>query len=77
MQICDVAFWEEIITKSKAPASAENESEHSLLPPLADVETNIYNFGLLILETVTGKLPHSKEHGDLLNWVSIHSLPHQ
>ncbi|KAH6790292.1 hypothetical protein C2S51_005298 [Perilla frutescens var. frutescens] len=67
-KISDVAFWEELITKSKASA-AENESEHSsVLPPLPDVESNIYSFGMLLLQIISGKLPQSKEHGDLLNW---------
>ncbi|XP_057764079.1 protein MALE DISCOVERER 2-like isoform X2 [Salvia miltiorrhiza] len=71
-KISDVAFWEDLITKSKAPAPAENESEHSLLPPLADVETNVYFFGILLLQIISGRLPYSKENGDLLNWASQH-----
>lgn len=79
VQISDIAFWEELVTKSKAPAPApaENESEHSLLPPLIDVETNVYCFGILLLQIISGRQPYSKEHGDLLNWVHIHSLFHQ
>ncbi|KAL1555981.1 protein MALE DISCOVERER 2-like [Salvia divinorum] len=68
-KISNVAFWEELITKSKAP---ENESEHSSLPPLADVETNVYSFGILLLEIISGRLAYSKENGDLLNWASPH-----
>lgn len=71
MQISDVAFWEELITKAKKAPAGENESEHSLLPPLADVDTNVYSFGILMLEIISGRLPHSKENGDLLNWVHI------
>ncbi|KAL8468258.1 hypothetical protein ACS0TY_031482 [Phlomoides rotata] len=67
-KIADVAFWQELVTKSKNPG--ENESEHSELPPLADVETNVYSFGMLLLEITSGKLPYSEEHGNLLNWAS-------
>lgn len=70
LQIADVAFWEELITKSKTP---ENEpSEHCSLPPLPDVESNVYSFGMLSLQIISGRLPHSKENGDLLNWVYIY-----
>lgn len=69
-QIADVAFWEELVNKSKNPG--ENESEHSELPPLADVETNIHSFGILLLEIISGKLPYSGEDGNLVNWVSIY-----
>ncbi|XP_047947841.1 protein MALE DISCOVERER 2-like isoform X1 [Salvia hispanica] len=71
-KISDVAFWEELITKAKKAPAGENESEHSLLPPLADVDTNVYSFGILMLEIISGRLPHSKENGDLLNWASQH-----
>ncbi|KAG8385433.1 hypothetical protein BUALT_Bualt03G0044800 [Buddleja alternifolia] len=57
-KIADVGFWAELIAKSKAPA--ENDSEHSELPSLADVETNIQSFGILLLEIVSGKLLHSE-----------------
>lgn len=66
-QIAEMSFWEELATKSK---SGENE-ENSELPPLVDPETNIYSFGLVLLETVTAKLPYSEEQGPLLNWVSL------
>ncbi|KAI3456143.1 hypothetical protein Pfo_012806 [Paulownia fortunei] len=67
-KIADVSFWAELVAKSKNPA--ENESEHSELPPLADVETNIHSFGILLLEIISGKLPYSEEHGKLVNWAA-------
>ncbi|XP_031131354.1 protein MALE DISCOVERER 2-like isoform X2 [Ipomoea triloba] len=65
-KIAEMSFWEELATKSK---SGENE-ENSELPPLVDPETNIYSFGLVLLETVTAKLPYSEEQGPLLNWAA-------
>ncbi|KAL1562647.1 protein MALE DISCOVERER 1-like isoform X1 [Salvia divinorum] len=65
-KVADVGFWRELVTKSKN--TAENESEHSELPPLADAETNVYSFGILMLETISGKLPYSEEQGLLMNW---------
>ncbi|XP_057797583.1 protein MALE DISCOVERER 1-like [Salvia miltiorrhiza] len=67
-KIADAGFWRELVAKSKNPA--ENESEHSELPPLADAETNVYSFGILMLETISGKLPYSEEQGLLMNWAA-------
>lgn len=67
-KIADVGFWAELVAKSKNPG--ENESEHSELPPLADVETNVYSFGMLLLETISGKLPYSEDQGLLMNWAA-------
>ncbi|PIN08779.1 Serine/threonine protein kinase [Handroanthus impetiginosus] len=64
-KIADISFWAELISKSKNP---ENESEHSELPPPADVETNVHSFGILLLEIISGKLPYSDEQGHLINW---------
>lgn len=37
--------------------------------PYKDLESNIYNFGILLLEIISGKLPYSEEQGFLVNWV--------
>ncbi|XP_019439615.1 PREDICTED: protein MALE DISCOVERER 1-like isoform X2 [Lupinus angustifolius] len=47
-----------------------DDSKKSELPPHADRETNVYNFGILLLEIISGKLPHSEEQGNLVNWAS-------
>ncbi|XP_042477359.1 protein MALE DISCOVERER 2-like [Macadamia integrifolia] len=53
----------------KSKNSGQDDSGHSELPPLADPETNVYNFGLLLLEVISGKLPYSEE-GPLVNWAA-------
>lgn len=68
-QVAEIDFWKELIAKSK---NLENNSEHSELPPLADGETNVYSFGILLLEIISGKLQYSEDQGPLINWVSIH-----
>ncbi|WCJ27214.1 Leucine-rich repeat protein kinase family protein [Euphorbia peplus] len=45
--------------------SGDSESEHSVLPPLADPDTNVYSFGVLLLEIISGKLSYTKEEGPL------------
>lgn len=74
-QIADIAFWDEFVKKS-----AEHEGQQLEYPLLEDEESDVYNFGLLLLEVISGKLPYSEEHGSLLNWVnflpdSLASLP--
>lgn len=49
--------------------SRENDSEHSELPPFSDPETNVYSFGIMLLEIISGKLPNEEEQGHLVNWV--------
>lgn len=71
-QIVERDFWAELALKPKV--SGENESEHSELCPSSDPETNVYSFGLLLLEIISGKLPYSKEQGPLLSWVSFISI---
>lgn len=41
-----------------------------MLPPLADPETNIYSFGILLIEIISGKSPYAEEKESLLNWVN-------
>ncbi|KAA8515098.1 hypothetical protein F0562_018115 [Nyssa sinensis] len=67
-KIAEVSF--SIDVASKRRISGESESEHSELPPLADLETNVYSFGLLLLEIISGKLPYTKEQGTLVNWAA-------
>ncbi|KAK4491587.1 hypothetical protein RD792_002340 [Penstemon davidsonii] len=67
-KIGDIRFWAELIAKSKH--TGENESEHSELPPLADVDTNVHSFGILLLEIISGKHIYSEEEGHLTNWAA-------
>ncbi|XP_059440357.1 protein MALE DISCOVERER 2-like isoform X2 [Corylus avellana] len=55
---------------SNSRNSVEDEKENSELPPLSDPETNIYSFGILLLEIISGKLPYSEEQGHLVSWAA-------
>ncbi|CAN4105605.1 unnamed protein product [Withania somnifera] len=63
-KVTELAFWSEIMVKSKF---ASGDLENSELPPLADPETNVYSFGILLLEVISGKSPYS-ERESLLSW---------
>lgn len=67
-KIVELGFWKEFAIASKA--SSETESENYELPPLADPEANVYSFGLLLLEIISGKLLYSDEYGPLEKWAS-------
>lgn len=69
-KIAEINIWADLSSKSKI--SGNEESEHSELPPLADPESNVYCFGILLLETISGKLPYSEEQGPLVNWAAEH-----
>uniref|UniRef100_M0ZUA4 Receptor protein kinase n=1 Tax=Solanum tuberosum TaxID=4113 RepID=M0ZUA4_SOLTU len=64
-KITEIGFWSELIAKSK---DSRDDLENSELSALADLETNIYSFGILLLEIISGKSPYSEEQGSLLNW---------
>lgn len=66
-QIADCAFWAELV-----PKSGENEADHDELPQLEGDETDVYSFGIMLLEVISGKLPCSEGHGSLLNWVILY-----
>lgn len=55
---------------SKHNNTGDHDTEHSELPPLADPESNVYSFGVLLLEIISGKLPYSEEQGPLVNWAA-------
>lgn len=56
-----------------SPASTVgDESKKSELPPPQGPETDVYNFGILLLEIISGKLPYSEEQGHLVNWAAEH-----
>ncbi|KAF8413734.1 hypothetical protein HHK36_001727 [Tetracentron sinense] len=67
-KIGDISFWTDIASKSKI--SSEDELEHSELSRLADSEMNVYSFGILLLEIISGMLPYSEEKGSLVNWAA-------
>ncbi|KAE8688259.1 putative LRR receptor-like serine/threonine-protein kinase [Hibiscus syriacus] len=53
---------------AKLKSSGDGKSEHSELPPVVDQELNVYSFGVLLLEIISGKLAHSDEQGPIEKW---------
>ncbi|XP_074308035.1 protein MALE DISCOVERER 1-like [Silene latifolia] len=38
----------------------------------ADPRENVYDFGMLLLEIITGRLPYSEKEGSLIDWASLY-----
>ncbi|RZC12682.1 protein MALE DISCOVERER 2-like [Glycine soja] len=57
---------------AKTNTTGDESQKSSELPPQADPETDVYNFGVLLLEIISGKLPYSEEQGHLANWAAEH-----
>lgn len=57
-------------TSNKSRHQTDDEKENSILPPSVDPETNVYCFGILLLEIISGKVPYSEEQGSLVNWAA-------
>ncbi|KAL5989689.1 hypothetical protein ACLOJK_010582 [Asimina triloba] len=55
-------FWKELVEKGKISGD-EDVSEL----PLADTESNVYSFGILMLETISGR-HHSETEGSIIDW---------
>lgn len=63
-QVADMDFRKDFISKAKS--SADSDSEHFVPPPLIDTETNVYYFGILMFEVISGKLPYSNHQEALI-----------
>lgn len=70
-QISEISFGKH----AKTNTTGDESHKSSELPPQADPETDVYNFGVLLLEIISGKLPYSEEQGHLANWVSLKFVP--
>nr|CAD1834389.1 unnamed protein product [Ananas comosus var. bracteatus] len=62
-KVMDVSVWKEVIAKGKISGDDNIDVSET---PTADPAGNVYNFGILLLEIISGKLPYSEE-GSLVN----------
>ncbi|OAY74118.1 putative LRR receptor-like serine/threonine-protein kinase [Ananas comosus] len=66
-KMADISIWNEIAAKQNVFGDYEADPSEV---PTGDPECNIYSFGILLLEIISGKLPNSEEQGSLLNWAT-------
>ncbi|KAL1206341.1 Protein MALE DISCOVERER 1 [Cardamine amara subsp. amara] len=63
-----VPFCGQTGLKPRKPISGDLDQSSLPLPP--EPETNVYSFGVLMLEIISGKLSDSDEEGSIIKWVS-------
>uniref|UniRef100_A0A7N0ZZ53 Protein kinase domain-containing protein n=1 Tax=Kalanchoe fedtschenkoi TaxID=63787 RepID=A0A7N0ZZ53_KALFE len=66
-KIADTSFWASFVPRTK---SSDDEADNTSLPPVADLETNVYSFGVMLLEVISGQLPKSKDGATIVDWAS-------
>lgn len=64
-KISEFRFWNEV-TAAKMGSATMNMLETSP----ADIESNIYGFGVILLEMITGRIPYSEDNFSLASWAS-------
>ncbi|KAJ4771193.1 Protein kinase family protein [Rhynchospora pubera] len=57
-KVSEDSVWKEVIRKDKALG---NENNYYSEEKAVDVKSNIYSFGMLLLEIITGRLPYSDD----------------
>ncbi|KMZ69211.1 putative Receptor protein kinase [Zostera marina] len=71
-KIVDMDFWKDIVVPRQS-VSVEDEFtyNHNFETPLmSSIEGNIYSFGILLLEIISGKPAYTKERDSILIWVT-------
>lgn len=63
-KVSDFSFWTEG-TRSKM----RSPSMQLLEAALTDIEGNVYNFGIVLLEVITGRMPFREDNCSLADWV--------
>ena len=80
LQLVDFESWKSIHSRSeKNSGSISNEGAICVLPNglearHLDIHGNIYAFGILLLEIVSGRPPYCEDKGCLVDWVRTRSL---
>lgn len=64
-KISDYSFWNEATATIMGSAATE-----LLGSPASDPASNVYSFGVILIEIITGKIPHSVGNGLLVDWAS-------
>ncbi|CAO2161510.1 unnamed protein product [Urochloa humidicola] len=66
-KIADVGVWDELAAKAKV--GKEDGSSRCECPP--DLPGNVYGFGALMIETISGRVPED-DHEPMCSWASEH-----
>ncbi|XWS53367.1 hypothetical protein CRYUN_Cryun11dG0151400 [Craigia yunnanensis] len=64
-KISDFSFLNNAIAAKVGSATME-----LLESPTADADSNVYSFGVILFEMITGRIPYSVDNGTLVDWAS-------
>ncbi|XP_068337524.1 probable inactive receptor-like protein kinase At3g56050 [Pyrus communis] len=64
-KISDFTFLNEVTAAKMGPANKKLRDSMS-----TDPESNVYSFGVILFEMITGRIPYSVENGSLEDWAS-------
>nr|CAB3464468.1 unnamed protein product [Digitaria exilis] len=64
-KIADMSVWHEVISKGKTPTSGELDRHNEQMPD--GLAGNVYSFGVLLLEIISGKLPDPAQERPLVS----------
>ncbi|VVB08092.1 unnamed protein product [Arabis nemorensis] len=67
-KVGDIPFSSQTGLKQKKPMSGDLDQSSLQFSP--EPETNVYSFGVLMLEIISGKLSDSDEEGSIIKWAS-------
>ncbi|MQM18720.1 hypothetical protein Taro_051714 [Colocasia esculenta] len=66
-KIAEIGFWKEVAAKGKLTEEDDRSISES---PSTHPGCNVYDFGILLLEIISGKHPYSEEENSFLSWAS-------
>ncbi|CAK7330493.1 unnamed protein product [Dovyalis caffra] len=64
-KISDFSLWNDATAAKIGSASMELLESHT-----SDLESNIYSFGVILFEMITGRIPYAVDNGSLADWAS-------
>ncbi|KAJ1264054.1 hypothetical protein BS78_09G233300 [Paspalum vaginatum] len=64
-KIADMSVWHEVISEGKTPKNGELGYQHEQVS--AGLAGNVYSFGVLLLEIISGKLPYPGQERSLVS----------